>query len=296
VRIIRIGMAAATLLLALALAGCTALRLGYNNGPFLAWWWIDGYADFNREQSPHVRGAIDRWFEWHRATQLTEYLPLLVAWQQAAPQPLSAEQACRWSAEMRNKLTPATDQAMLLGVDVLPRMSAANFTAMERRYAKANDEMREEYLQSDRNERMEASVERAVKRMETLYGRLDEPQRKVIREQVLASPFDADGWLRERIRRQRDTLTTLKKLAAEPRAEARLAGLRALAMRNELAEDPAYRAYQVKLEAYNCEFIARVHNATTARQRQKAREALKGWEEDLRSLIAGPPSQPGGGQ
>jgi hypothetical protein len=278
-------------LVVLASAGCTALRLGYNNGPFLAWWWIDGYADFNREQSPHVRGAIDRWFEWHRGTQLAEYLPLLLAWQQAAPNALTAEQACRWSAEMRTKLAPSTDQAMLLGVEILPRMTAANFAAIERRYAKVNDEMREEYLQADRNERMEASVERAVKRMETLYGRLDEPQRKAIREQVLASPFDADGWQRERIRRQRDTVATLKKLSTEPRAEARLAGLRALAARNEIADDPGYRAYQLKLESYNCEFMARVHNSTTPRQRQKAREALKGWEDDLRALMASQPGQ-----
>lgn len=277
-------------LLLAGLTGCTAIRLGYNNGPFLAWWWVDGYADFNREQSPHVRAAIDRWFEWHRGTQLAEYLPLLQAWQQAAGGPITAEQACRWAAEMREKLAPATERAVLLGADLLPRMGPANWQAMERRYVKANDEMREEFIQADRTERLEASVERAIKRMETLYGRLDEPQVKIVREQVLASPFDPEGWLQERIRRQRDTVATLRRLAAEPRAEARVAGLRALAARSDKSEDPGYRAYQQRLEAYNCEFIARVHNATTPRQRSKAREVLKGWEEDLKALIAGTPA------
>jgi hypothetical protein len=52
------------LLLALGplLAGCTALRLGYNNGPQLAWWWLDSWMDFSREQSPPVKHAIDHWF------------------------------------------------------------------------------------------------------------------------------------------------------------------------------------------------------------------------------------------
>jgi hypothetical protein len=287
VRIIRVWVWLG-LLLALGLAGCTALRLGYNNGPFLAWWWVDGYADFNREQSPHVRGAIDRWFEWHRGTQLAEYLPLLQAWQRAAPGPLTAEQACRWAAEMRGKLAPATERAIGLGAELLPRMGAANFQAIERRYAKVNDEMREEFLQPDPTERMEASVERAIKRLETLYGRLDEPQRKTVRDEVLASPFDPERWQQERLRRQRDTVATLRRLAGEPRAEVRIAGLRALAQRSDVAEDPGYRAYQLKLEAYNCEFIARVHNATTPRQRSRARDTLKGWEDDLRALIATP--------
>jgi Family of unknown function (DUF6279) len=271
-----------------ALAGCNALRLGYNNGPLLAWWWIDGYADFSRDQAPQVRAVIERWFDWHRAGQLTEYLPLLQAWQQAAPQAISAEQACRWSNEMRAKLAPASEQALLLGAEILPRMVNANWLALEKKYAKNNDEMREEFLQGDKLERQEASVERAVKRFETLYGRLDEPQRRVIREQVAESPFDPEGWLQERVRRQRDTLATLKRLAGEPRAEQRVAGLRALAGRSERADDPAYRSYQQRLEAYNCNFMAKMHNSTTARQRSKARETLKGWEDDLRALIATP--------
>jgi hypothetical protein len=42
----------------------------------------------------------------------------------------------------------------------------------------------------------------------------------------------------------------------------------------------------VKLAEYNCGLAAQIHNATTAAQRQKARDTLKGWEEDLRSLVA----------
>ena len=43
------------LCLALAgLSGCSALRLGYNTAPELAYWWIDGYADFDDAQAPQV--------------------------------------------------------------------------------------------------------------------------------------------------------------------------------------------------------------------------------------------------
>jgi hypothetical protein len=36
--------------LALALGGCSALRLSYNNAPTLLYWWLDGYADFDKSQ------------------------------------------------------------------------------------------------------------------------------------------------------------------------------------------------------------------------------------------------------
>ena len=59
-------MLAATLLL----AGCgIALRLGYNQGPSLAFRWLDGYAEFDDAQSLRVRAALDEFFNWHRRTQ-----------------------------------------------------------------------------------------------------------------------------------------------------------------------------------------------------------------------------------
>jgi len=47
-----------------------------------------------------------------------------------------------------------------------------------------------------------------------------------------------------------------------------------------------YRSYQQRLTDYNCSFIAQLHNSTTPAQRQVARNKLKGWEEDLRTLAA----------
>ena len=41
-------------------SGCgLALRLGYNQGPSLAFRWLDGYAEFDDAQSLRVRTALD---------------------------------------------------------------------------------------------------------------------------------------------------------------------------------------------------------------------------------------------
>jgi hypothetical protein len=280
--------------LVLVLSGCSALRLGYNNGAQLAWWWVDGYFDFTSQQTPPVKAAIERWFEWHRATQLPEYAALLASLRAQAGDNLSPAQACRFNDELRERLAPAIDRALQQAAELLPSLTETQIRHLEGRQRKAMDEAREEFLHPDPAERAARTLKRAIERSEQLYGRLGEPQRKLIAEGMSASPFNPELWLAERQRRQRDLASTLRRLLADKAdAATRLAALRALAERSERAPDAAYREYQRRLVDFNCAFFARVHNATTPAQRQKARDNLKGWEDDLRALIA-PPSSANG--
>ena len=271
------------------LSACTAVRLGYNNGPQLAWWWLDSQIDFNREQAPLAREAIDRWFEWHRPGQLPEYAAFLASAQQAALAPMTPAEVCRWQSAVRDKLEPAIDRALVLAVDVLPAMGEAQWKHIEQRHAKRMDEMREEFMQPDPAVRQRQSLKRARERAEQLYGKLDDAQLRIITAGAAASPFDAQVWLAERQRRHRDTMQTLRRLGAEKAdREQRLAALRTLTERLERSSNPDYRAYQQKLTDYNCNLAAQIHNAATPTQRQRLRDKLKGWEEDLRALVNPP--------
>lgn len=278
------------LLLALGplLAGCTALRLGYSNGPQLAWWWLDNWMDFSREQSPPVKQAIDRWFAWHRSTQLPGYARLLAQMQPLALQPLTPDLVCQWQDRLQAALAPATERALQEAADILPLLGEAQISHLAQRQAERNQELREEHLQPDPAERLQASTQRTVERMERLYGRLSEPQRVLVRESLATNVFDAERWLAERQRNQEENLRTLRRLAADKADRAtRVAALQALAQRGEVSADPAYRNYQQQLKVHNCRFIAQLHNSTTAQQRRTARERLQGWENDLRTLMAG---------
>jgi hypothetical protein len=273
-----------------ALGGCSAIRLGYANGPQLAWWWLDGYVDFSREQAPAARAAIDRWFEWHRGTQLPEYAALLAAAQAQLPEAATPALACRWNERLREVLAPALGRAAADFAGLVPGLAEAQFAHLEQRFGKTIDEMREDFLQADPAARLKASIERTVERTERLYGSLGPAQIKVIAAGVEASPFDPELWLVERQRRQRDTVQTLRRLVADKAdRDTRVAALRALVARTEVSPDPTYRAYQLRLTDYNCAFAAQIHNATTPAQRQKARDTLKGWEDDLRALALAVP-------
>ena len=270
-----------------ALSGCSALRLGYANGPQLAWWWIDGYFDFHREQAPQVKQALDKWFDWHRSSQLPDYVALLASARQQVLEPATPALVCRWQDRVREQFEAALARASADFADIVPGLGEAQFRHLEQKYAKLIDEMRADFLQADAAERQRESVKRAVERAERVYGSVDEAQLRVVTAGVLASPFTPELWLAERQRRQRDTLQVLRRLVTERSdRDQRMAALRALVQRTERSPNPEYRAYQLKLRDYNCALAAQIHNATTPAQRQKARDSLKGWEDDLKSLTA----------
>lgn len=274
------------LLSALLLSACSGIRLAYNNAPQLSWWWLDGYVDFSREQSGPARQAVDRWFEWHRPSQLPAYAKLLTLAQGQILQNITAEEACAWNNRARELLDPALQRAAVEFAPLVPGLGETQFKHLQERYLKGNDEMREEFLQPDTAARKREAVRRTVERVQRAYGDLEEAQLQVIRSGLADSPFNPEQWLAQRERRQQQILRTLRQIQAAKLSEERtVAALRTLLASNERSSDPAYRSYQLKLTDYNCAFAARVHNSTTLAQRTVAQARLKGWEEDLQALI-----------
>ncbi len=278
----------ATLGLALLLlSGCSAVRFGYNRAPDLAYWWLDGYADFNAAQKPQVRSAIAGWFAWHRRTQLTDYADLLARAEVEAAADTTPERACQWWADVGQRVDAVTDQVVLRAADVILTLTPAQIARIEKRYAKFNDDFRDDYLQPDLAERQREAQDRTVERTEMLYGRLDKPQRALIAEMLAASPFDPELWFSERQRRQQEALALLRKLVAEGAGHDQAeAALRGYFLHMKQSPNETYRRYADRLTQFNCGFTARLHNAMHPAQRQTAVGKLKGWEGDLRALAA----------
>ncbi len=268
-------------------AGCSALRVAYSSGPTLAWWQIDRWLDTDRNQAPAVRAAIDRWFAWHRATQIVPTAALLAEVREQVMQPTTPEAVCRFGERAQALFEPAAARAMEEAAELLPLLTEANLKAIEAQGAETLAKDREEYLQADPAERRREQLDRARKRFERLYGRLAEPQLAVLREGLAAMPLDPERWLAEREQRQRQVVATLRRLQAEkPPREQRLAALRTLLDNSTATTDPARRAQQQRLTEANCALAAKLHNATSAAQREKARINLQAWIDDLRSLLA----------
>jgi hypothetical protein len=277
------------------LVGCSVLRIGYSQAPTFAYWWIDGYVDLNGEQSVKLRERLDRWFEWHRRVEMPRYAALLARAQREVMEPtLSTAQLCAWRDEAQRRLDAALDESTPAFSELMLSLSAEQIGHMERKLAKDGDELKRDFAQPDKSERARASFKRTLERYENLYGKLDDAQRARLAQLLAASPFDADRWLAERERRNSGLLAMLTNVAAAGRdatsaqAQAQAqAAVRVLAERALRSPRPEYRAYQERLTQENCALAAAMHNATTATQRQHARDKLKGWEEDVRLIAAG---------
>ncbi|MDP1792390.1 MAG: DUF6279 family lipoprotein [Methylibium sp.] len=271
--------------LLLALAGCSALRLAYTQAGEFAYWWLDGYVDFDGDQTLRTREAITRWFAWHRRAELPDYVSLLDRAAAEAGQDATPAQACRWFEEVRQRIDRAVDHALPDAAAIAASFSREQLNRLERKQAKNNAEFRDDFLQPDPAERREEAADRVVERAEQLYGQLDRSQRERIAQAMSASPFEPERWLAERQRRQRHLLLTLRQVQAgvlsRPSATE--------ALRNHWQEvkrspDEAYRRYQQRLETANCELLSKIHNDTTPEQRQEAQRKLRGWAADLRRL------------
>ena len=270
-------------------AGCSAVRLGYSQAPELAYWWLDGYADFNDVQTPRVREDLAAFFKWHRATQLPDYAALLARAQQQVMEPTTPAQACQWYEDVSVRFDSAFERALPSIASVVQTATLQQLQHVERRFAKGNDELQSEYAQNSVEERAKSAAKRLIDRAETMYGRLDDSQRDRLTRALPASPFNADVWLAERKARQQDLLQTVKRLITD-RADADQvqAALRTLVERSRRSPREAYRDYQQRLTQHNCAMAAQTHNLTTPAQRRFAAQKLRGWEDDLRALAADP--------
>lgn len=274
--------------LCLALAACSAVRLGYNQAPTLAYWWLDGYADFDDPQTHQVHLAIERWFDWHRRTQLPDYAALLARAQSEVRHDITPQQACRWWTDLRARGESAVAHALPDLATIAATLRPEQLRHVQQRYDKSNREFRDEFLDGDRTERLERSLKRTVERAEMLYGRLDDTQRATLARRLGESPFDPQRWEAERLARQRDAMALLTRIASDelPREQAVNALKAYVATWNRSPRDD-YRRYADQLEQFNCQLVASLHNGTTPAQRQHAAGKLKGWEQDARALAAG---------
>ena len=287
-RLIIAAVAALAGLALVGLTGCSALRVGYSQAPDLIYWWLDRYVDFDGDQTPKVREALAQWFAWHRRTQLPEYADLLVRAQKEVLVDTTPARVCEWQREVIKRARIAYERAEPAAAEIVLTITTEQVAHLEKRYAKNNDEFRDEYLQADPARRARKNLERLLERAEMLYGRLEDAQRSRIGEQLARSPFDPEAWLAERQQRQQDALRLLRSMGADGTMgrEQAARALRGYADRIERSPRDAYRRYSERLTEFNCTVAANLHNSTTPGQRRTAARKLASWEGDLRAIVA----------
>ncbi len=269
------------------LTACSAVKLGYNQAPDLAYWWLDGYFDFNEQQTPKARDELTKLFAWHRANELPKTAELLVQAGQLMTGDVSAGQACKIYDQGRGLIDNITNQALPALADLAPTITPDQIDHLKRKYAKNAEEFSRDYISGSPASREAKRLKQSINRSESLYGTLEEAQITVIKQALATSSFDAAYSLKERQRRQQELIGILTNLAAtKASAATSQQTIRAYIQRAWESPDPAYRAYVQRLTTQACQSFATVHASTTPAQRANAVKVLKGYEQDLRTLAA----------
>jgi hypothetical protein len=271
----------------LLLAGCSAIRLTYNQVPTLAYYWIDAYADFNETQRPKVKQALADWTTWHRATQLPEYAQALGQMRSLLANKITPEQVCAIESQWQDRIERVADQALVPAAEVVQGLSPRQIDHIERRLAKKHEDWLADFAQATPTDRHKARLARWVDRAESLYGGLDEAQQQALSAALLATPYSAEQEAAERMARHQDLLRHLRQWTTDHSDVHTIAtGLRRLG--NDLRQSPRlpYREQALRSTLAQCTVVAQLHNGTKASQRQHAAGKLKGWEDDLSALAA----------
>jgi hypothetical protein len=278
------------LLLAAALAACSAIKLGYEALDDVSYWWLDDYFDFNEQQAERVRGELQRLHAWHRTNELPRVAELLARMEQLVPGPITAAQACAFVPQVQARLLAVADQAEAAVVTTALELSPRQLRHLQRKSAENNKKWRREWIEPGASEQKDKRFKQALDRLEMVYGRLDEPQQAALRAGIERSIFDPQRILGERQRRQQELHHALRTLAGSQTspAEARTV-LRGYLERAQRSPDSGYRAYQQALLDESCRIFAAVHEVTTPAQREQAARRLRAYQRDLRELAAAAP-------
>jgi hypothetical protein len=257
-----------------ALSACSAIKLGYNTLPQVSAWWLDGYIDLSDEQEPRMREDL---------AALLQQAERMVAGE------ATADEICAMVPPIRERLLAVFEQAEPAAVTLALGLKPEQLAHLQHKYDKNNRDYRKDWVDLSTEELREKQFKQYLDRMETIYGRLDQAQRDLLRAQVERSVFSAETNLRERQRRQRDILQALRKLAGQPIAlsDAR-ATMHEVVLHGLQSPDPRYRAYEDALVRQGCRYLAAVHQSTTPQQRLSAVRRLRAYQRDLEELAAEP--------
>lgn len=197
------------------LVSCSALRLGYNNGESVVYWWLNSYVDFEAEQDLWVKRHIANLFQWHRKTQLNEYAQLLAQTQKQLHGNVTQTDVLASYDAVKKSMLLIVDKALPELTDLALALQPQQIAHLEKKFASNNDKYRKEYLRGDFEQRQRHRYKKIMKQAEYWFGDFSEEQEAQIRAASNARPLNNELWMEVRLRRQQELIALLKKVQDE---------------------------------------------------------------------------------
>ncbi|MGW8389651.1 DUF6279 family lipoprotein [Pseudoduganella sp. HUAS MS19] len=273
---------------AILLAACSSLRLAYNNGDTLLYWWLDAYVDFDSDQKAEVKQDIDEFFRWHRKTQLQDYVQFLQrAQRQLRGSPTSADLLADY-VDIRDR----TEALLLRSAPHIAELALSlkpdQLASMEKKFAKNNAKFRKENMKGDAQDQNKFRYKKSMEQFELWFGGFSDEQEAIIRKASDARPLDNALWLDERMRRQLKIMNLARRIMSEqPSKQVATQWVEELIRsgfdRFGISERKAF------FDNYTQATVELVHTVvriSAPEQKAHAQKRMEGWIKDLNTLAA----------
>jgi hypothetical protein len=271
---------------ALTLQGCSLIQTSYNKAPQITEWWLDNYLDITSKQKSVLKEDLSLLHRWHRTTQLEKYIKLLKTLDNKLSSDLDPPTICAMESDVKalvyDFLVSFEPALTHLALELKPEQ----LQFLQSKYSKNNREWRHDYIEGSAQRRLEYRAKKDKEIGEWLYGKLTAEQLQLLERLIQESPFEPDKTFAERLRRQADSIETLKAIIqSHPSEEEARQTLHALLIRSTLeSPDAQYKEYLNKSLMSQCTRAVLFHNATTPQQRTHALKSLMKLEQDLEEL------------
>jgi hypothetical protein len=270
------------------LAACSSLRLAYNNGDTLLYWWLDGYVDLTSDQKGWVQKEIDKLFSWHRKTQLNDYVHILQTSQkQLAGNPTLGDLQTTYD-DIKDRTQKLLVKAAPELADLARSLEPEQIDNLEKKFASNVEDFRKKNMKGDKEAQQKFRYKKSMEQFELWFGKFSSEQEAQIRKASDARPLDNELWLNERKRRQNAILTLVRKVQKEKLSKEATIPLITTLIKESFnrLENSENKQFFEASEQGSLQLILTVIKIATPEQKEHAQKRMQGWISDFRSLSA----------
>ena len=270
--------------LAIFVASCAAIKLGYNNADTLALIQLSSYLELNPDQEQTVKERVNTLLAWHRSTQLRDYVAFLDRTRAKLGGQVTAIDVMEFNRQLNARMITAGDKAAPDIAHIALTLTPEQIDRAAKKIASDATKARREFVRVEKDAGAER-VKKYAERAESWFGKLTDEQKEIIRKSLASRPTDATWWIDERERRQREFIALLRKMHAErPTEEVATRWVRTYFAQLNTAPESERRTRAESYRRGSAELIAQLINHATPEQRVALDKKLSDYAQDFRSL------------
>jgi hypothetical protein len=210
------------LLAAIGLAGCSGVRLAYNNADTVVRWMADDYFGFEGAQEEDFKARLARFHAWHRSEELPLYSALMNRSGDKIADGLNGEELLwAWDSVKARYRHMAAHVAPELAA-VLSTLTPVQFERLEKKFADSDAEYAKKHLKGGETEQRKRRNKRNLELMREWFGDLSDEQEAQVKAASAKLPLLYALRLQNRQRRQSEFVALLKAYRSPAELEPRL--------------------------------------------------------------------------